>query len=411
MILFLYNLFLLLITPVLVIRIIFKSFSDKDYRSNFLNRFGIYHSNNNSKAVWFHAVSLGEVISSSKIVEKILKDHDVVMSVTTPTGYREAKKIYGARLELVYAPWDFFLFVLGFFRAFNPKALILFETEIWPSMVSVAHSKNIPIILSNARMSEKSFKNYKNFSFISKTIIQKFTMIYTQSEAHLSRFNKLGASLEKIESVGSVKFDIHINHKEEFNKDNTPFILAASTHKGEDEIIIDAYKTLIKKNKNIGLVIAPRHPERSAAIKKLLDKSNLKNRILKNIPSDLGINNIDIMNGTGMLRELYSKACLAFIGGSLFKENGGHNIIEAAVEKCPFIVGPHMHNFEDVLNLFLKEKACFQVNDSSDMFDAFKNLINSDTLRENISSRALDICINNQGSIDRQCKGILEKIK
>jgi 3-deoxy-D-manno-octulosonic-acid transferase len=125
----------------------------------------------------------------------------------------------------------------------------------------------------------------------------------------------------------------------------------------------------------------------------------------------LGVNNIDIMNGTGMLRELYSKACLAFIGGSLFKENGGHNIIEAAVEKCPFIVGPHMHNFEDVLNLFLKEKACFQVNDSSDMFDAFKNLINSDTLRENISSRALDICINNQGSIDHQCKGILEKIK
>ena len=162
MILFLYNLFLLLITPVLVIRIIFKSFSDKDYRSNFLNRFGIYHSNNNSKAVWFHAVSLGEVISSSKIVEKILKDHDVVMSVTTPTGYREAKKIYGARLELVYAPWDFFLFILGFFRAFNPKALILFETEIWPSMVSVAHSKNIPIILSNARMSEKSFKNYSS---------------------------------------------------------------------------------------------------------------------------------------------------------------------------------------------------------------------------------------------------------
>ena len=410
MILFLYNLFLLLITPFLVIRIIFKSFSDKDYRSNFLNRFGIYHSNNNSKAVWFHAVSLGEVISSSKIVEKILKDHDVVMSVTTSTGYREAKKIYGARLELVYAPWDFFLFVLGFFRAFNPKALILFETEIWPSMVSVAHSKNIPIILSNARMSEKSFKNYKNFSFISKTIIQKFTMIYTQSDTHLSRFNKLGASLEKIESVGSVKFDIHINHKE-VNKGNTPFILAASTHKGEDEIIIDAYKTLIKGNKNIGLVIAPRHPERSAAIKKLLDKSNLKNRILKDIPSDLGINNIDIMNGTGMLRELYSKACLAFIGGSLFKENGGHNIIEAAVEKCPFIVGPHMHNFEDVLNLFLKEKACFQVNDSSDMFDAFKNLINSDTLRENISSRALDICINNQGSIDRQCKGILEKIK
>ncbi|MDA7857344.1 hypothetical protein N9B16_02615 [Gammaproteobacteria bacterium] len=143
--------------PILIIRILFRSFNDKDYRSNFLNRFGIYNSKTNN-SVWFHAVSLGEVISSAKIVNEILENHDVVLSVSTPTGLREANKIFGSRLKVVYAPWDFILFTSGFFRSFNPKALILFETEIWPSMISIAHSKNIPIILSNARMSEKSYK-------------------------------------------------------------------------------------------------------------------------------------------------------------------------------------------------------------------------------------------------------------
>jgi len=410
MILFLYNLFLFLITPALVIRIIVKSFSDKDYRSNLSNRFGIYNSKNDNNVVWFHAVSLGEVISSSKIVENILIDHNVVLSVTTPTGYREANKLYGSRLKVVYAPWDFLIFILGFFRSFNPKALILFETEIWPSMISVAYLKKIPIILSNARMSEKSFKNYKNFSFLSKNIIQKFTMIYTQSESHSNRFNQLGASIEKIECVGSVKFDVDIKNSQNLNEQLPPFILAASTHKGEDEIIIDAYKNLIKENYKIGLVIVPRHPERASSIKKVLDKANLKSRILEVVPEDLGDHSIDVINGTGMLKSLYSKAQFAFIGGSLFKENGGHNIIEAASENCPFVIGPFMYNFHDVLELFSKNNACLQVSKDLNVLDAFKDLLNNQTLRENMSANALEICIKNQGSIDKQCMGILEKL-
>ena len=409
MILFLYNLFIFLMIPVLIIRILFKSFSDRDYRSNFLNRFGIYDSKN-SNSVWFHAVSLGEVISSARIVNQILESHDVVLSVSTPTGLREANKIFGSRLKVVYAPWDFILFSSGFFRSFNPKALILFETEIWPSMISIAHSKNIPIILSNARMSEKSYKNYKKLSPLSKKIISKISIIYTQSKSHASRFEKLGASVEKIECVGSVKFDIDSSSREGSSNNSKPFILAASTHPGEDEIIIDAYKNILEDCQEIGLVIAPRHPERAYAIKKLLDKTNLNGRILQEIPKDIANESIEIINGTGMLRELYTKAQFAFIGGSLFQSNGGHNIIEPAFERCPFIVGPYMYNFQDILKLFTNEDACIQIDKNLDVLSAFKDLLNNNTLRENMSSKAFKICSENKGSTKKQSSGIIEMI-
>jgi len=409
MILFLYNLFIFLMIPVLIIRILFNSFNDKDYRSNFINRFGIYNSKADN-SVWFHAVSLGEVISSAKIINKILENHDVILTVSTPTGLREANKIFGSRLKVVYAPWDFILFTLGFFRSFNPKALILFETEIWPSMISIAYSKDIPIILSNARMSEKSFKNYKKINLLSKKIISKISIIYTQSNSHASRFEKLGALSENIKCVGSVKFDIDRSAEETSFKNNKPFILAASTHAGEDEIIIDAYKKIVKENPGIGLVIAPRHPERAFAIKKLLDKSNLNARILEEVPIDIANKSIEIIRGTGMLRELYSKAQFAFVGGSLFQSNGGHNIIEPAFERCPFIVGPHMHNFQDILKLFVDEDACLQIDKNLDVLSGFKDLLNNNGLRENMSSKAFEICLKNKGSTDKQCTGIIKMI-
>ncbi|MDB2482476.1 hypothetical protein N9X10_03320, partial [Gammaproteobacteria bacterium] len=273
-----------------------------------------------------------------------------------------------------------------------------------------AYSKDIPIILSNARMSEKSFKNYKKINLLSKKIISKISIIYTQSNSHASRFEKLGALSEKIKCVGSVKFDIDRSAEETSFKNNKPFILAASTHAGEDEIIIDAYKKIVKENPGIGLVIAPRHPERAFAIKKLLDKSSLNARILEKVPIDIANKSIEIIRGTGMLRELYSKAQFAFVGGSLFHSNGGHNIIEPAFERCPFIVGPHMHNFQDILKLFVDEDACLQIDKNLDVLSGFKDLLNNNGLRENMSSKAFEICLKNKGSTDKQCSGIIEMI-
>ena len=411
--LFLYNFLLFLVIPIMGIRILLKSLKDKDYRSHFLNRLGIYkNSHDHKKVVWFHAVSLGEVISSKSIIDQISEKYTLILSVSTPTGLREAKKLFGSKVEVVYAPWDFILCVKGFFRSFEPIALILFETEIWPSFIEVASSKKIPIILSNGRMSESSFKRYKIFKSFVKNIIQKITIVLAQSEEHKMRFNKLGASLEKVKQVGSVKFDLNINFENESLKiKNKNLIFAASTHKGEDELIIDAYRKLKIDLPDIRLVIAPRHPDRATNILKIADSKRLPTSIHSFMPDDLEKDEIIIISATGLMKEIYSLSSVTLVGGSLLKNYGGHNIIEAAAEKCAFIVGPYMKNFEDILAEFLKNGSCIQLNNDLKIFKAFKDLLTNDELRDDMVMRALDVCINNTGSTKKQYNTILETIR
>ena len=411
--LFLYNFLLFLLIPIMGIRILLKSLSDKDYRSHFLNRLGIYkNSFHHKKVVWFHAVSLGEVISSKSIVDQILQKYTVTLSVSTPTGLREAKKLFGNKVEVVYAPWDFIFCVKGFFRSFDPIALILFETEIWPSFIEVASSKKIPIILSNARMSESSFNRYKVFNYFVKNIMQKITIVLAQSEEHKMRFGKLGASLEKVKQVGSVKFDLNINFENQSLKiKKKNLIFAASTHKGEDELIVDAFKKLKLELPDIRLVMAPRHPERATNILKIVDSKGLPASIHSSMPDDLNKDEIIIISSTGLMKEIYSVSSVTLVGGSLLKNYGGHNIIEAAAEKCAFIVGPYMKNFEDVLAGFLKNGGCIQLNNDLEIFKAFKDLLTNDELRDDMVMKAVEVCINNTGSTKKQYNTILETIR
>jgi 3-deoxy-D-manno-octulosonic-acid transferase len=410
--LFLYNFVIFLSLPFMVIRILFKSLKDSDYKKNFLNRFGIYKNSNNLRdVVWFHAVSLGEVISSQNIVKTISRHNNVVLSVTTPTGLREAKKIFGLDVEVVYAPWDFKWFVLNFFKSYEPKSLILFETEIWPNMISQAFNKKISVILSNGRMSESSFNRYKKLKFLSKSVFSKITHAFVQSEAHKERFNLLGINDARISIVGSIKFDIEVNNNPLRNSFEEKIFLAASTHKKEDEVIINSYLKLLEYYQDLKLIIVPRHPERAESIQKLLSNCNLDSSLKKEIPQDFVENKVYVIKATGLLKDLYSIATLAFIGGSLFKEYGGHNIIEPASEKCPFIIGPFVKNFLDIVNEFKHHDACFQILNEKELLNASKTLLNDDELRDDMSKRAAEVCIKGQGSFQKQCNTILKIIR
>ena len=198
MIFFLYNLIILILLPLIFVRLLLRSLKDADYRKNLMHRFGVYGSLNNKNSVWFHAVSLGEVISSENLINKILDKNKVILSVSTPTGFRQAKKIFKNRLEVVYAPWDFYFFVNNFIGNFKPKALIIFETEIWPSMIKNSSALGLPIILANARLSKDSNDKYFQMKFFLKNVLNKFTLILAQSKNHVDRFHKLGVNLDKI---------------------------------------------------------------------------------------------------------------------------------------------------------------------------------------------------------------------
>jgi 3-deoxy-D-manno-octulosonic-acid transferase len=394
--------------PILIIRLIFKNLQDKDYLKNFSNRLGFYKIKSYQNIIWFHAVSLGEVISSQKIVKKLLEDNKVILSVSTPTGLREAKKIYGQNLLVVYAPWDFSIFVKSFLNKFRPKALILFETEIWPSMIHACWKNNIPVILSNARLSESSYKKYEFINVFINSTLNKLSLILAQSHEHASRFKALGINNDIIFKVGSTKFDLESDNEFATSDANLchDFILAASTHKGEDELIISSYLKLKEEFKDLKLVLVPRHPERANTIKDILKSKNMDSEISSDIKFNLNKHDVVVINATGLLNILYKRAKVSFIGGSLFSKYGGHNIIEPAFNKSPFIVGPHMKNFEDVLSLFLKKDACIQLKSPVQLHDAFKKLLNNDELRTHMIDNAIRVVSENKGSSNQQYKYI-----
>ena len=408
--LFLYNFAMFLLLPFIAIRILFKSFRDKDYRTNFSNRFGLYKNKSEiNNAVWFHAVSLGEVIASQRIVKTISEEYDVVLSVSTPTGLREAKKIFESNIEIVYAPWDFSILVSNFYKTYKPIALILFETEIWPNMIDKAFNKKVPVVLCNGRMSDSSHRRYSGFKSLSQKTLNKISFLFVQSNSHLERFHSLGLPKSKIKNVGSVKFDIDVLDIKD--NVNNQIILAASTHKKEDELITQAYKELKNEIHDLKLIIVPRHPERAETIKTSIAKMNMKSTIYTSLPSEINDNDIAIISATGLLKDLYSISTIAFVGGSLFKEYGGHNIIESAAQRCPFVVGPYMKNFEDILQNFIQNKGCIQINNKKDLVNAFKALLNDEQLRDDMSTRAAEVCMKSKGSSQEQCTTILKIIR
>ncbi len=410
--LFIYNLVLLILLPIMVTRIIIKGFKDRDYLSNFSNRFGLYRESSRKNLIWFHAVSLGEVIGSEQLVRKFINYKNIILTVSTSTGLRHARKIYGNNVIVVYAPWDFLIFVSIFLKKFNPSCLVLFETEIWPSMIYLTSKRKIPIVLSNARLSEPSVKKYLLFESFTKFIIKKISLVLAQSERHVERFVEIGVLNENIKEVGSVKFDAQIQNNIGFNKiiSNDQFFLAASTHEGEEEIIIDSYQKLLDDFPNLKLVIVPRHPERANAVMEIFKNQKI-NAVIK---SDLNLekenSNAIIINVIGKLHSLYDFAEIAFIGGSLFKKYGGHNLIEAAKNKCAIIVGPYMKNFEDILNLFKNDNACVQIESKSELINVYKELLNNNELRMNMVDNATKVVANNRGSSDKQFKYINDLI-
>ena len=410
---FAYNLIFLILLPFTVARIIIKSFLDKGYLTNFHHRFGIYKKISSQKHIWFHAVSLGEVISSETIIRRLLNDTNLVLTTSTPTGYREAKKIYGNDVKIVYAPWDFIFFVKGFIKNFNPIALILFETEVWPSMIYLSEKRKIPIILSNARLSESSYKKYLLLSFFTKYIFKKLSLVLAQSNRHVKNFKNIGIQESKIKQVGSVKFDTNKIKTTESNLKEYAgnLILATSTHVGEDEIIIDAFCKLRIEFPDLKLIIVPRHPERSDSVLKILENRNINSNISSRIPNEMDSLSAVVINTTGLLNSLYKLANVAFIGGSLLNKYGGHNIIEPASNKCAFIVGPYMRNFKDILGLFKDQHACMEINNSDELFNAYKELLNNNELRVNMIDNASMVVSNNSGSSEKQYKYIIEIIK
>ena len=402
-----YNLLILLLIPIFQLRILLKSYSDKGYRDYLSQRYGRNLTKVNrqkKKIIWFHAVSLGEVIGSQNVIKLFLKTHDVILTTTTPTGFRKAQAIYKDTLAINYAPWDLNIFINRFLDFHQPAALLIFETEIWPAMISQAKKAHIPIFLVNGRLSAQSFNAYSKVSWLVSSILGMIDLVFVQTPKHQERFMQLGVEKEKIAVAGSVKFDAPgLNPT---NLDLPKFVLGASTHEGEEEILLQAFKKIgVKCSRK--LFICPRHPDRAKEVLTLAMKMNFKTQLYSQLSQE--DYEVCVIDSIGLLPDFYKGADLAFVGGSLVPR-GGHNLIEPAVLGTPIIVGKHTFNFEEITANFINQDACLLVNNENELYEAMQSILEDENLRDRLLKNAENVVSLNQGSTQTQVSYILNKL-
>lgn len=353
--------------------------------------------------VWIHAVSVGEVVAISGLIGKIKSRwlaHPVVLTVTTKTGYELACSKLGNSVVVIPAPLDFTWVVDSFVRLIKPKIYIAAETEIWPNLFNCLHKNSIPILIINGRISDVSFQRYQWIKPILKNVLNKAFLFCMQSDLDKQRIEELGAGSEKVRTLGNIKFDeVSENGKAEtFNLSNRPLWIAGSTHPGEEEIILDVFK----KHKNAwGLVIAPRHIERTLEIEKIIQSKGFESiRLSQVFQNNKAGEAVVVVDTIGHLRALYKQASLVFVGKSLCG-GGGQNIIEPACYAKPIIIGPLMENFRDVTALFKAKEALIQVKETQEFEEQVDRLMKDENLRKQLGQKAFEVVKANQGATHR----------
>ncbi|MGB1311338.1 MAG: lipid IV(A) 3-deoxy-D-manno-octulosonic acid transferase [Leucothrix sp.] len=363
----LYSLLGYLIFPVMLLRLFWRSRQDASIRQHWPQRFGFIKLSK-SPRIWLHAVSVGETIAAKPLVKGLLADfpdHQLLISNTTATGYQTSVRLFGERVEHCYFPYDLNRSVTRFLTQANPQLLIIMETEIWPNLLYHCKQRNIPTLIANARLSERSTRGYSNILPLISPAIRALSKIACRSQQDASNFQRLGAAGDQLAVIGNIKFDVSANVlntntatlKQQLSPNHIIWV-AASTHAGEDEIIIDCFKTLKVNHPHLVLVLVPRHPERFESVYELCNRSGLI--IQRRSDQQLFTQSCDIILGDSMgeMNFWYTSADVVFMGGSLV-ETGGHNPLEASVYGVPVVSGPAVFNFHDVFEVLCEQKVAW----------------------------------------------------
>jgi 3-deoxy-D-manno-octulosonic-acid transferase len=356
------------------------------------------------KVVWIHAVSVGEVIAISSLIKSLAKEYDILLSTITDTGNQVASQRFkDLPVKIIYLPLDCPFAIKRTLRTFNPSALLIAETEIWPNLI-LTSSKKIPVFLINARISDKSFRRYKKIKFFLKPILSSFSLIAVQDEKYKNRFKDLGAPEDKIVVTGNTKFDIEIPYIS-FLWENLvprPIIVAGSTHFPEEKLITE---TFLKIPISSSLFIVPRHPERYKEVERIINSMlDKKNEIgfykLSELPLDMRsyFKIIILVDQMGILGSLYRIADIAIIGGS-FIPHGGQNPLEAIYWKKPVIFGPSMENFP-FIEEFLERGACLQT-EKEELKDLLEDLLKNPDKRIELGEKAYQILKQKTGATEK----------
>ena len=391
------------------------------YQQECLERFGPFQDVKNKQAMWFHCVSVGETNAAQPLIEHYLKlGHAVLVTNTTKTGQARSKSLflkipYESLFQAVYLPADQTSLIANFYKKYQPKLLILVETELWPNLIDQAKKFKVPCILVNARLSAKSAKGYGKVSSLTRPMLQSFDALLAQDTATQQRFIELGLEASKSEVVGSIKFDISAPEvfiekakqlKHDWNLASRKIITLASTHAPEEEKLLKLLKPYLEQNPDCLVIIVPRHPERFDDVFNIAKNLNLNTQrrsLNQSIQPDTQVYLADSM-GEMWLWYALSQAC--FVGGSLNVPGGGHNILEPMVVNVPTVIGPNYFNFQSIVDEFLQANAIVVGHSEHEIAQLLVQCLEDQIFAQQLSQHAIEVLNRNKGSLQKHIAAI-----
>lgn len=402
-----YSLLFYISMPFVVLRLLWRTQRDPEYGKRWAERFGHIPFAVKQNGIWWHSVSMGETLAAIPLIKLFQQKHpDVPILVTTmtPSGSKQVIKSLGNSVQHIYIPYDLPHLVLKFFKQLKPKLLVIMETELWPNLLFYAHQQRVPVLLANARMSEKSATGYARFTSLSKEMMENITTIAAQNKEDGERFLRLGLPPERLVITGTIKFDITISDellakakdlRAQWGLDRQTWI-AASTHAGEEEIILEAAKQI----PTALLILAPRHPDRIKEVISLCQKANLKYclRSANELPDET--TQVFLIDTLGELLLFYAASDIAFVGGSLIQK-GGHNLLEPAALGMPVLSGESLYNFAEVERLLDKANGLIKIKTSEDLSREVNLLFQDANKRHQVGSAAKSVVIANKGATEK----------
>ena len=407
----LYTLIWILALPIALLRLLWRSRKAPAYRRRWAERLGRFDPPARTGGVWVHAVSVGETQAAQPLVKRLLAEpraQPVTVTTTTPTGSVRVGELFGDQVFHVYLPFDLPWAVDGFLDRVRPRLLIMVETEIWPNLLAGCAARGIPTLLANGRLSARSARGYARLDGFARETFGALGAVAAQSEADAERFVALGVPAGRVRVTGSMKFDMAIRgsvkeQAEVLRRDwgnDRPVWVAASTHEGEEEAVIEAHRQVLRRLPEALLVLVPRHPERFDRAAQLVRRAGLamvRRTERAAVTPDTAVFLGDTM---GELPVFLGAADAAFVGGSLV-DIGGHNVLEPAAFGVPVVFGPHMHNFAAISEMLLGADAALQVPDAQGLGEVVLRWLGDASERTRIGENGRRVVEANRGALER----------
>ncbi|TNE84076.1 MAG: 3-deoxy-D-manno-octulosonic acid transferase [Gammaproteobacteria bacterium] len=409
-----YSLFFYLMTPLILLRLVWRSRRAPDYRKRWGERFGfVPRIDEGQQVVWVHSVSVGETLAAVPMIRELQRCYPkalLVITTMTPTGSARVRAIFGDSVYHVYAPYDLPCVLRRFLRRVHPDLLVIMETELWPNLIHHCRRRHVPMVVANGRLSEKSANGYRRFSALTGPMLQAVDAIAAQHRDDGARFLSLGLPEDRLIITGNIKFDLDLDTalKEKAFELRTqwqgegarPVLLVASTHRGEDEVVLQAFQRLLGDFPSLLLVLVPRHPERFDEVAQLCAGRRLK--VVRRSSGDVPAPGDQVLLGDtmGELLLFFGACDIAFVGGSLVPV-GGHNLIEPAAWQVPVLSGPHLFNFAEASRLLLDAGGMAICEDAESLAQKVTELLSAPEAAAAMGAAAKSVAESNRGALAR----------